>query len=358
MKFTPRIILVIFLAMFFSSLHAAEYRWYSDAQVAQGQAIFQENCASCHGVNAESIAASGDTKAAPALDGTAHAWHHSNEQLKKTISMGSIQLGGTMPAFSDKLAEADIDNVIAFFQSKWPEETYVNWSQRFDVKSGQPQVADITELLKLRLGTDDVSPAVETGIEGVYQTQFGDKYAYLIDGGRYVFIGDLVDLKHARNLTEISRRDDVKKVIEQVPASDTIIFPAQGIEKTVLNVFTDTSCAYCQKLHKEVGYLQEAGITVRYFAFPRGGNRGPGYQDLKSVWCAKDQLEAMSIAKGVKPGKLGAGDCEKADSVDRGFAMGRKIGISGTPALFSAVGTKFNGYVPYNDLIPMLLNEL
>jgi len=223
---------------------------------------------------------------------------------------------------------------------------------------GAAEDKDIAELLKLRLGTDDIATPVETDIEGVYQTQFGDKYAYLIDGGRYVFIGDLIDLKSAQNLTEISRRDDVRKVIEQVPASDTIIYPAQGTEKTVLNVFTDTSCGYCQKLHKEVGFLQEAGISVRYFAFPRGGNRGPGYEDLKSVWCAKDPLEAMSIAKGVKSGELGTGDCENADSVDRGFAMGRKIGINGTPALFSAAGTKFNGYVPYNELIPMLLNEL
>jgi len=358
MKLNLKTILSILFAFSFSVAGAAENRWYSEAQVAQGATLFKQNCASCHGANGESVAEQDNVKPAPALDGTAHTWHHSIDQLRKTISLGTQQLGGRMPAFADKLSADEIDHVIAFFQSKWPQATYASWSDRFDVKSSQQQVADVTELLRLRLGTSNIEPAVETGIKGVYQTKFDDKYAYLIDDGRYVFIGDLIDLKRARNLTELSRRDDVKKAIDQVPASDTIVFPAKGDEKTVLNVFTDTSCGYCQKLHEEVNFLQEAGISVRYFAFPRGGNRGPGYQDLKSVWCAENQQEAMSIAKGTKSGNLGAGDCDNALSVDRGFAMGRTIGITGTPALFSANGTKFNGYVPHQELIPLLLNDL
>ena len=43
---------------------------------------------------------------------------------------------------------------------------------------------ELTRLLKLRLGTDQVAPPSETGIDGVYLTRFGNKFAYLIDGGR------------------------------------------------------------------------------------------------------------------------------------------------------------------------------
>ncbi len=337
-------------------------RWYNSVQVSQGQGVFQQNCASCHGVNAEAKPgwqeASGEASAPP-LNGTAHAWHHSPAQLRKTIASGNIQIGGVMPAFGDKLSVQEIDAVVAYFQSKWPDSTYTDWAERFKVVAASNSTHDnITELLRLRLGTDDIAPISETEIKGVYQTQFGDRYGYLIEGGRYVFIGDLVDLKRARNLTEISRREVVKETLSSVPVSDSIVYPAQGEEKTVLNVFTDTSCAYCQKLHQEVGFLQEAGISVRYFPFPRGGSRGPGYQGLKSVWCAKDQLKAMSIAKGVIAGELEDGNCEHANVVDEGFELGRKIGITGTPALFSSNGTKFNGYVPYNELIPMLLGEL
>ena len=343
----------------------AESRWFNNEQISSGEVIFQQNCASCHGSNAEASPdwqqATGE-KAAPPLNGSANSWNKSMEQLSQAIRLGSIQIGGSMPAFKGSLSEQQIKQVIAYFQSKWPDEVYQQWASKYPVAdrniASTNESDAITQLLRMRLGTNDIAPPVETEIEGVYQTQFGDKYAYLIGGGRYIFVGDLIDLKEARNITEVARRDDVRKALNEVPRSDLVIYPARGEERTVLSVFTDTSCGYCQKLHTEIGHLRDAGISVHYFPFPRGGNRGPGYKDLKSVWCAKDGMKAMDIAKGVDTGSLPDGDCERSSTVDRGFDLGRKIGISGTPALFSAKGTKFNGYVPHNELIPMLLNEL
>ena len=136
------------------------------------------------------------------------------------------------------------------------------------------------------------------------------------------------------------------------------MFPAVDEELAVLNVFTDTSCGYCQQLHKEVGHLQEAGISVHYYPYPRGGSRGPGYRDLKQVWCADDPRAAMGIAKGVDPGSLdGKTDCAAAEFVDEGYRLGALLGLQGTPALYSQQGTAFAGYVPYQRLIPQLLNE-
>jgi thiol:disulfide interchange protein DsbC len=206
------------------------------------------------------------------------------------------------------------------------------------VQAADESTEDMTRLLKLRLGTDQVEPAVPTGVEGVYQTRFGNKFAYLIGDGRYVFIGDLVDLKEARNITEVSRRELVVEELASFSEEKLIVFPADNEELAVLNVFTDTSCGYCQQ--------------------PRGGNRGPGYSDLQKVWCADDKLAAMSIAKGASAGSLTASnDCESARYVDEGYLLGNRIGVTGTPALYKADGTMFNGYVPYQQLIPQLVNQ-
>ncbi len=224
--------------------------------------------------------------------------------------------------------------------------------------SADESIEDMTRLLKLRLGTDKVEPPIATGVDGVYQTRFGNKFGYLIEGGRYVFIGDMVDLKMARNMTEVSRRELVVQELAGFDSKKQIVFPAENEELAVLNVFTDTSCGYCQQLHKEVKYLQEAGISVHYFPYPRGGNRGPGYSDLKKVWCADDKLTAMSIAKGAKMGSLASSeDCESALYVDEGYILGNRIGVTGTPALYASDGTMFNGYVPHQQLIPQLLNQ-
>ena len=226
------------------------------------------------------------------------------------------------------------------------------------VHAADESTEDLTRLLKLRLGTDQVEPPTATDVEGVYQTRFGNKFAYLIDGGRYVFIGDMVDLKTARNLTELSRRELVVEELASFSEEKRIIFPAVDEELAVLSVFTDTSCGYCQQLHKEVKFLQEAGISVHYLPYPRGGNRGPGYSDLRKVWCADDQRKAMSIAKGAETGSLASSEtCDLAQYVDDGYLLGNRIGVTGTPALYSSDGGKFNGYVPYQQLIPQLIKQ-
>lgn len=217
---------------------------------------------------------------------------------------------------------------------------------------------ELTRLLKLRLGTDKIAPPSETGIDGVYMTRFGNKFAYLLEGGRYVFIGDLVDLEQARNLTEASRRELVVEELAGFGVDKRIVFQATGEEQATLAVFTDTSCGYCQQLHREIGYLQDAGISVHYYPFPRGGARGPGYHSLRQVWCSEDRQAAMSIAKGAEEGSLDASEsCDAAQSVDDGYQLGNRIGITGTPSLFSSDGARFNGYVPYQELIPQLLNN-
>ena len=223
----------------------------------------------------------------------------------------------------------------------------------------KPDPGQITQLLQSRLGVA-VGKASETPADGIYQTQFqtrnGTSFAYLTGDGRFVIVGDMIDLQAQVNLTELSRRTIAKEHLAKLSADDLSVFPAVAETKTVINIFTDTSCPYCQKLHSEVPELQKAGIEVRYIPFPRGGARGPGYQALRQVWCAEDKAKSMDIAKGVATGELPGADCSQAGFVDQGYTIGNQVGITGTPAIFTESGQKLDGYVPYQQLIPMLLS--
>jgi len=114
-------------------------RWYTPSQVDNGKQLFLVQCASCHGESAEGTA---DWKTPladgkyppPPLDSTAHAWHHPLKGLKLTIQNGGIALGGSMPAFADKLSEEEQYAVISYFQSKWPAEIYSAWVERGGLK--------------------------------------------------------------------------------------------------------------------------------------------------------------------------------------------------------------------------------
>lgn len=100
--------------------------------LARGKQLFGQNCAACHGDRAQGAPnwqkPGPDGKyPAPPLDGSAHAWHHPRVGLIKVIKQGTQKIGGNMPAWQDKLSDADIDAVIVYFQSLWSDEIYAAW---------------------------------------------------------------------------------------------------------------------------------------------------------------------------------------------------------------------------------------
>lgn len=107
-------------------------RWYTQAQMVQGAQIYLTHCASCHGLKAEATPEwiKPDAQGLyppPPLNGTAHAWHHPFSQLKRTINEGT---SGKMPAWKDRLSDLEVDAVIAWFQSLWPDRGYQLWQRR------------------------------------------------------------------------------------------------------------------------------------------------------------------------------------------------------------------------------------
>lgn len=110
-------------------------RWYSLDEARQGRTLFAENCAACHGQQAvgnptwQTPDANGQYPAPP-LNGSGHGWHHPYAVLHQVIVHGGAPMGGTMPAWGDRLSETEIRRVIAGFQSYWPDEIYQNWLDR------------------------------------------------------------------------------------------------------------------------------------------------------------------------------------------------------------------------------------
>lgn len=96
-------------------------------EAKRGASLFQTHCQSCHGVEAvgETLSTRAMTdksyKLAPALNGSAHAWHHTDAALLKTILEGSSQEGSRMKGFKGPLAEKDAEALIAYMKSLWGE---------------------------------------------------------------------------------------------------------------------------------------------------------------------------------------------------------------------------------------------
>ena len=167
-------------------------------------------------------------------------------------------------------------------------------------------------------------------------------------------MGDLLDLEKGTNLTQLRRSRDNTALLEAFPEKDMVVYPATGSEQARITVFTDTSCPYCRKLHQEVPQLQQAGVTVRYIAFPRAGIRSEAAKTMRSVWCAKDRQQAMDVAKGVGSSEQGQAPCTAGQAVDAGYRLSQQLGLTGTPAIVLPDGSIQPGYLPATRLLARL----
>ncbi len=111
---------------------ASQARWFGPEQVARGAQVYASNCAGCHGDSAQGTFnwrkpdASGKYPPPP-LDGTAHTWHHPIRVLGAQIKFGAPGGQGMMPGFAQTLSDEQVLEVIAWFQSNWPDDIYAAW---------------------------------------------------------------------------------------------------------------------------------------------------------------------------------------------------------------------------------------
>ena len=136
-----------------------------------------------------------------------------------------------------------------------------------------------------------------------------------------------------------------------VSVDDMVVFSPEGETLDYVSVFTDVTCFYCQKLHREVDQLNAKGIEVRYLAFPRGGIDSDGAKKLATAWCAEDQQTTLTELKaGVE---LPLNECAN-NPIAAQYQLGKDLGVSGTPAIVTSTGLMIPGYRPASDLAALL----
>ena len=97
-----------------------------------GAALYAEHCAACHGANLEGqpnwrTRKSDGRLPAPPHDETGHTWHHPDALLfaitkHGTEAMSTSDYKSDMPGFGDILSDTEIQAVLDYIKSRWPEE--------------------------------------------------------------------------------------------------------------------------------------------------------------------------------------------------------------------------------------------
>lgn len=191
----------------------------------------------------------------------------------------------------------------------------------------------------------------QSPIKGLCQAVIGTQVIYVTHDGDYLIAGNILSMKTGKNLTEAARTTTQKAMINDLDESMMIIIgPPRDKARRTLTVFTDVDCPFCAKLHQDVPELIRHGVRVRYLLYPRNGINTPTFKRSVSVWCAKDRIAAIGVAKA--GGQLRSSVCD--NPVAESYEIGRIFGVTGTPTSYMDSGERIDGYLP----LPQMLQAL
>lgn len=118
-------------------------------ETALGRDLYGQHCAACHGADLEGAVnwrqkGPDDRFPAPPHDETGHTWHHGDAMLFDYTSRGGqayldvlgVRFDSGMPAFGDILSDAEIEAILTFIKSTWPEEMQAFQAERTAAESG------------------------------------------------------------------------------------------------------------------------------------------------------------------------------------------------------------------------------
>jgi len=186
-------------------------------------------------------------------------------------------------------------------------------------------------------------------VPGLKEVRADGQILYFTADGEYLVVGDIYRVEDRMNLTEFARgriRADVLATSDR----DTHIRYGDADADQVVYVFTDTSCSFCQRWHAEVAELNAAGVTVEYLAWPRGGARSQNLAQMEAAWCDEDRAGAYDALIAGRPTSSAECDSPVLDH----YALGEKLGVQGTPAIYSADGRQLGGYLPARAILQAL----
>ncbi len=198
-----------------------------------------------------------------------------------------------------------------------------------------PQLKNINEVKK--------SP-----IPGLYEVRINDtEIYYASEKGDYLVMGQLIDTKSRRNLTE-ERVDKLTAIgFDDLPFKDAFTI-VRGNGKRKLAVFEDPNCGYCKRFERDLQKVDN--ITVYMFLYPILSQDSA--EKSKAIWCSKDPGKVWQDWM-VREQAPAAASCD-ASALMRNVELGRKHKISGTPTLVFTNGNRVPGAIDDKQLEKLL----
>ena len=215
----------------------------------------------------------------------------------------------------------------------------------------QGEVLDIKKVISDAYPTVDIKDIKKID-DNFHEIIINNQIYYATNDGKYLIIGNVINLETKESITENTKMKQRLSVIEDIKEENLIIYKPVKTDY-VLTVFTDTSCPYCQKLHDEIPKLLENSIEVRYVLFSRNGEEVEAYKQLVFAYCSENKLESIE--------RLFAGDIlDDVDScvnpLNENYKYASLLSVEGTPTIFLEDGRIIPGYQNSENILAFINN--
>lgn len=214
---------------------------------------------------------------------------------------------------------------------------------------------NIRSSLRKSLPKVNVDKITNTPVPNIYEITSNKKIFYVDGGGKYLFIGNLIDLSTRDNLTQAAAERLSTVDWNQIPLT-IALRKVNGDGRYKISVFTDPDCPFCKRLEAET-IPKINNTTIYYFLFPLSIHPS-AEDDSKKILCSETPDSTYlnwMIDDKTLPIKA---TCNNANRLIKMKQVGKQIGVEVTPTIVLPNGKVVTGLVPADYLNQLIHNSV
>ncbi len=210
-----------------------------------------------------------------------------------------------------------------------------------DPAASDPRAQAVRKLFAQRFENTPVT-AVRSTPYGLFEVQMGSDIVYTDEKVTFVLDGTLIDAQTRTDVTR-ARLDALASVPFDKLPFELAFKQVRGNGSRKIAIFEDPNCGYCKQLRQSLKSIDN--LTIYTFPFPILSPDST--MKVRDVWCAPDRgavWDAWMLEGKVPP----SGKCEVP--VEEMLALGHRLMVRGTPAIFFADGSRVGGAIPKEEI--------